>query len=92
MSSNKEDRQAHAKLEEPLIAANVEEVPAIALPDTIEVIAPATLPEGYTFEAEVGGNVFLVTVVSRACTLIVALFKFYCLPITNYQYPCSINP
>ena len=36
---------------------------ATAVP-MIQVVSPATLPEGYTFEADVGGRVITVTVVS----------------------------
>lgn len=60
--------------EEAVVATAVEEVPtasattvkATALP-MIEVVAPATLPEGYAFEAEVGGRVITVTVVRVFC-------------------------
>jgi hypothetical protein len=37
----------------------------IAAVPMIQVIAPATLPEGYTFEADIGGRVIIVTVVSK---------------------------
>jgi hypothetical protein len=38
---------------------------AAAVP-MIQVVAPATLPEGYTFEADIGGRVIVVTVVSKS--------------------------
>lgn len=53
-----------------VIATAVEEVPSATVPvkatalPMIEVVAPATLSEGYAFEAEVGGRVITVTVVS----------------------------
>ena len=54
------------EMEEGAVVA--QEVPAATVKATalpmIEVVAPATLPEGYNFEAEVGGRVFTVTVVS----------------------------
>lgn len=73
MSSQKEYQPV--EMEEGVVVAQVvaEQVPtatpavlATALP-MIQVIAPATLPEGYTFEAEVGGRVITVTVVSITC-------------------------
>ena len=50
-------------------------VKATALP-MIEVVAPATLSEGYTFEAEVGDRVITVTVVSLAC-----MYHRFCFPV-----------
>lgn len=50
------------EMEAPLLASQVEAIPAPP-PPMFEVIAPATLQEGYSFEAEVGGSVFNVTVV-----------------------------
>lgn len=71
MSSKNKDYQP-LQVEEGagVVATAVEDVPsatataikATALP-MIEVIAPATLSEGYAFEAEVGGRVISVTVV-----------------------------
>mmetsp|Transcript_12338 Transcript_12338/g.22439 ORF Transcript_12338/g.22439 Transcript_12338/m.22439 type:complete len:112 (-) Transcript_12338:1854-2189(-) len=54
------------EMEEGIIAV-AEAVPTptasmIAAVPMIQVIAPATLPEGYTFEADIGGRVIIVTV------------------------------
>jgi hypothetical protein len=41
-------------------------------PVMVHVVAPATLPEGYTFEAQIGGNVertFKVEVVRAHCSV-----------------------
>jgi hypothetical protein len=48
----------------PLFGEEVGTVASVKAVPMIEVVAPATLPEGYTFEAQVGGRVFTVTVVS----------------------------
>jgi len=79
MSSHKECEYHPVEVEEAVVAQVVaEELPApaaakaTALP-MIEVIAPANLPEGYTFEAEVGGRVITVTVVSQLLKFFVVL-------------------
>ena len=49
------------EMEEGIVVA--EQVPPTAVP-MIQVVSPATLPEGYTFEADVGGRTIIITVVS----------------------------
>lgn len=48
-------------------------LPAATATPMVSVVAPATLPEGYTFDAEVNGTVFTVTVVSHFLKVIAAL-------------------
>jgi hypothetical protein len=48
----------------PLYDEEVATVASVKAVPMIEVVAPATLPEGYAFEAQVGDRVFTVTVVS----------------------------
>jgi hypothetical protein len=48
----------------PLVGKEVNTVESVLAVPMIEVVAPATLPEGYAFEAQVGDSVFTITVVS----------------------------
>ena len=64
------------------ISSNEEEEPPV---NYIQVEAPATLPPGYTFQAQSGGRNYFVTVVrpffqisTHAGSLCMILFYFLC--------------
>jgi selenophosphate synthetase-related protein len=50
----------------PVVGEQGNTVASVKAVSMIEVVAPATLPECYAFEAQVGDRVFTVTVVSCA--------------------------
>ena len=68
----------------PTVAA----VKATALP-MIEVVAPATLSEGYTFEADVGDRVITITVVSLACFILGYWIEFFRITLSHTNTTCS---
>jgi hypothetical protein len=52
----------------------------------VSVVAPATLPEGYTFDAEVNGTVLTVTVVSHYTTIDGSLIGFVLISHPNHLF------
>jgi hypothetical protein len=66
--------------EEAVPVVNGEEatVAAVKVVPMIEIVAPATLSEGYAFDCQIGDRVFTVTVVSVQLQMLIAGVRLFC--------------